>query len=137
MIGSWLADASHTMTGTARSGDSVGLEAPWTCRERWTAMDINIDKLTEPELIDLNHRIVARLRFLGQMRTHVEMLDFRIGDRVTFQPTGHGPVTGMLTRYNKKTVTVITDDGRQWNVSPSLLSKVGEPQGRVIIYLTQ
>jgi len=36
----------------------------------------------------------------------------------------------MLTRYNKKTVTVITDDGRQWNVSPSFLSKVGEPQGR-------
>jgi len=130
VIGSWHADASHTMTGTARSGDSVGLEAPWTCRERWTAMDINIDKLTEPELIDLNHRIVARLRFLGQMRAHVEMLDFRIGDRVTFQPTGHGPLTGMLTRYNKKTVTVITDDGRQWNVSPSLLSKMGEPQGR-------
>jgi len=130
VIGSWHADASHTMTGTARSGDSVGFEAPWTCRERWTAMNINIDKLTEPELIDLNHRIVARLRFLGQMRAHVEMLDFRIGDRVTFQPTGHGLLTGMLTRYNKKTVTVITDDGRQWNVSPSFLSKVGEPQGR-------
>jgi hypothetical protein len=30
----------------------------------------------------------------------------------------------MVTRYNKKTVTVITDDGRHWNVSPSLLSKV-------------
>jgi hypothetical protein len=30
----------------------------------------------------------------------------------------------MLTRYNKKTMTVITDDDRQWNVSPNLLSKV-------------
>jgi hypothetical protein len=30
----------------------------------------------------------------------------------------------MLTRYNKKTVTVITDDGRQWNVSTQFLSKV-------------
>ena len=29
----------------------------------------------------------------------------------------------MLTRYNKKTVTVITDDGGQWNVSPNYLRK--------------
>lgn len=87
-------------------------------------MAIDIDKLTEPELIDLNHRIVARLRLLGQMRAHVEMLDFRIGDRVTFQPPGQGPLAGILTRYNKKTVTVITDGGRQWNVSPRLLAKI-------------
>jgi hypothetical protein len=33
----------------------------------------------------------------------------------------------MLTRYNKKTVTVIADDGRQWNVSPNLVSKVVPP----------
>jgi hypothetical protein len=29
----------------------------------------------------------------------------------------------MLTRYNKKTVTIIADDGRQWNVSPGLLRR--------------
>jgi hypothetical protein len=90
-------------------------------------MKVDIDKLTEAELIDLNHRIVARLRFLHQIRAHTEMLEFRIGDRVTFQPPGQGQVEGMLTRYNKKTVTVITDDGRQWNVSPQLLSKVASP----------
>ncbi|HME60346.1 MAG TPA: hypothetical protein VKH62_03765 [Candidatus Binatia bacterium] len=32
--------------------------------------DINIDELSEAELIDLNHRIVERLRFLSQMRAH-------------------------------------------------------------------
>jgi hypothetical protein len=87
-------------------------------------MKIDIDKLTEAELIDLNHRIVARLRFLNQMRAHVEMLEFKIGDRVSFRSSGQGRVEGMLTRYNKKTVTVITDDGRQWNVSPQFLRKV-------------
>ena len=51
-------------------------------------MKIEIDKLTEEELIDLNHRIVERLRFLNQMRAHSRMLDFKIGDRVTFQPNG-------------------------------------------------
>jgi hypothetical protein len=53
------------------------------------------------------------------------MLEFKIGDRVTFQPDGQPPVTGMLTRYNKKTVTVITDEGQHWNVAPSFLRKVG------------
>jgi hypothetical protein len=91
-------------------------------------MTINIDHLTEAELLDLNHRIVARLRVLAQMHAHTQMLEFKIGDRVTFQPEGRLPVTGMLTRYNRKTVTVITEDGHQWNVSPSFLCKV-EAQG--------
>ena len=86
-------------------------------------MKINIDELTEAELIDLNHRIVERLRFLNQMRAHGQMLEFKIGDRVTFHPEGRPPVVGMLTRYNRKTVTVITDDGQHWNVAPSLLRK--------------
>jgi len=87
-------------------------------------MEINIDDLTEAELIALNHRIVERLRFLHQMRAHADMLEFKIGDRVTFQSDGQPPVTGMLIRYNKKTVTVITDEGQHWNVAPSFLRKV-------------
>jgi hypothetical protein len=87
-------------------------------------MLIDINKLTEAELIDLNHRIVERLRFLHQMRAHAKMLEFKIGDRVAFQAERGGSIEGMLTRYNRKTVTVITDDGRQWNVSPALLSRV-------------
>jgi len=47
---------------------------------------IDIDALTEAELIDLNNRIVERLRFLNQMRAHGQMLQFKIGDRVSFQP---------------------------------------------------
>jgi hypothetical protein len=89
-------------------------------------MRIDIDKLTEPELHDLHNRIIARLRFLGEMRAHAEMLEFRIGDRVEFQPSGRSPVVGMLTRYNKKTVTVITDDGARWNVAPALLRRVND-----------
>jgi len=85
---------------------------------------IDIDKLTESELVDLNNRIVERLRFLNHMRAHAEMLEFRIGDRVTFQPQGRAPVVGMLTRYNRKTVTVITDDGHHWNVAPHFLRRV-------------
>jgi hypothetical protein len=86
-------------------------------------MKIDIDRLTEAELIELNNKVVARLRFLAQMRAHAQMLQFNIGDRVSFQPQDRPLVTGMLTRYNRKSVTVITDSGQQWNVAPGLLRK--------------
>ncbi|MDZ4347881.1 MAG: hypothetical protein U1E51_36200 [Candidatus Binatia bacterium] len=91
-------------------------------------MKIDIDQLSEEELIDLNNRVVARLRFLNQMRAHSQMLDFRIGDRVTFHPEGYPPLFGMITRYNRKTVTVITNGGQCWNVAPGLLRKEAAPE---------
>ena len=86
-------------------------------------MPIDIDKLTEAELIDLNNRVVARLKFLHEMRTHARMLDFSIGEYVSFQPEGHPVLTGIIAKYNRKTVTIITTQGQQWNVSPALLRK--------------
>ncbi len=95
-------------------------------------MRIEIDKLSEAELIDLNNRIVERLRFLHQMRAHAEMLEFKIGDRVAFQPEGSPVLVGMLTRYNRKTVTVITDSGQRWNVAPGLLRRADDSQGAAV-----
>lgn len=89
-------------------------------------MKIDIDNLTEAELIDLNNRIVQRLRFIHQMRSHVEMIEFRIGERVEFEPAGHPLQMGVVTRHNQKTVTVITDSGQRWNVSPQLLRHATE-----------
>jgi hypothetical protein len=91
-------------------------------------MPIDIDKLTEAELIDLNNRVVARLKFLGQMRAHAHMLDFSIGERVSFQPEGQSLLTGIIAKYNRKSVTVITENGQHWNVSPMFLRKVGSAQ---------
>ena len=86
-------------------------------------MKIDIDQLTEPELIDLNNRIVERLRFLKRMRTHASMLEFSIGERVCFQPSDRPILYGIITKYNQKTVTVITETGERWNVAPSLLQR--------------
>lgn len=85
---------------------------------------IDIDTLTESQLIDLNNRIVARLKFLQQMRAHAAMLDFRIGERVSFHPPGQPELQGFIAKYNRKSVTVVTQDGQQWNVSPQLLRKL-------------
>ncbi len=98
----------------------------------WAETDmngINIDALSEDELVELNHKIVARLRFLSQMRSHSEMLDFRIGEKVRFHPSGHPELTGTLTRYNKKSVTVVTEGGQHWNVAPGLLTKLDSQAG--------
>jgi len=98
-------------------------------------MRIDIDRLTEAELVDLNNRIVERLRFLHQARAHSAMLEFRIGDRVTFQPDGRPAVVGMLTKYNRKSVTVVTDQGEKWNVAPAFLRRYEvdvTPSGKVV-----
>src|SRR5512143_471720 len=90
-------------------------------------MTIEIDHMTEAELIDLNRRIVERLRFLQQRRAHATLLKFSIGDRVTVDTNDGRTVVGALVRYNKKTVSVLTDDGHRWNVSPRFLRPV-EPR---------
>jgi hypothetical protein len=97
---------------------------------RWgKIMKIDIDDLTEKELIELNHRVVERLKFLEAMRSHVEMMEFGIGEKVSFRPAGRGRLVGVLVKYNKKTVTVLTEDGEKWNVSPHLLESVKGNEG--------
>lgn len=103
-------------------------------------MAIDIDKLTEPELVDLNNRIVARLRFLQQMRAHASMLEFSLGERVSFQPEAHPVLFGVITKYNRKSVTVITEAGQHWTVAPTFLRKIkpvreDESEGEKIISL--
>ena len=92
-------------------------------------MDIDIDALSEAELIPLNHKIVERLKRLRQMRTHEKMLDFQIGQPVWFESPAGDKVKGILTRYNQKTVTVVSEDGQRWNVSPGFLRSGENPQG--------
>ena len=61
------------------------------------------------------------------MRAHGAMMKFSIGQRVVFDAPGQPQVTGMLIKYNKKTVTVVTDEGQRWNVSPGWLRQA-EPK---------
>jgi hypothetical protein len=89
-------------------------------------MKIDIEKLTEQELLDLNRKIVERLKFLALQRTHKKMMEFSVGDKVNFQPPDQDEKKGVIVKYNKKTVTVVTEDGETWNVAPQLLSKMVE-----------
>lgn len=88
-------------------------------------MPIDIDGLSFEELLELNRRVVARLKMLESMQTHIEMMRFNPGQRVSFEHQG-GRLMGTLVKYNRKTVTVVTDNGQSWNISPHLLSAVKE-----------
>jgi hypothetical protein len=50
------------------------------------------------------------------------MLKFKVGGRVSFKPDDRPALCVVLTKYNKKTVTVITDNGGHRNVAPGLLT---------------
>ncbi len=92
-------------------------------------MDIDIDGLSEAELIALNHKIVERLKLLRQTEAHEKMLDFKIGQPVWFNSPEGKRVYGLLIRYNKKTVTVLSEDGQRWNVSPGFLRSAEKTKG--------
>jgi hypothetical protein len=91
-------------------------------------MQFDISRLTEEELSVLNRQIVERLRFLQHARAQTAMQEFRIGARVAFRPAGRPALQGVLVRYNKKTVSVLTDGGEQWNVSPHLIGPPADTQ---------
>ena len=92
-------------------------------------MNFDLSQVTECELIDLNRRIVERLRMIRQVHAHVKRMEFSIGERVWFQ-TDLRRVEGVLVRYNKKSVTVVTYEGERRTVSPSLLQRA-EAKGRM------
>lgn len=92
-------------------------------------MTINIDKLSVGDLMDLNRRIVERIKFLDSIHSYNEMLKFNPGDKVSFEPPGRGRLLGTLIKYNQKTVSILTEDGHRWNVAPSLVTKLKSVAG--------
>jgi hypothetical protein len=80
-----------------------------------------IELLTEDELRQLNQLIVARLRLMQQIRAHGDMMNFRLGQRVRFTGSAGQIVRGVIAKYNRKSVTIVADEGGEWLVAPSLL----------------
>ncbi|MGO9664323.1 MAG: hypothetical protein ACLP66_13560 [Polyangia bacterium] len=88
------------------------------------AQNIDLTRLSEEELIQLNHQIVERIRSLQQGRCYQNLSRFKLGDVVCFTPEHGRVVVGTIVRLNQKTATVVARDGHRWRVSPSYLSRI-------------
>ena len=80
-----------------------------------------IKRLGEGDLLFLNQLIVERLKLIAQARSTLQMAAFHIGDLVSFQANDGRVIQGEVLRLNKKTISIVTDDGQRWNVAPGLL----------------
>lgn len=86
----------------------------------------------EDDLRFLNRLIVERLKLIAQAKSTALMTQFNIGDRVGFQAPSGEWKCGVVQKLNKKTVSILTDRGHRWNVSPGLLSPAAcSPERRV------
>ena len=80
-----------------------------------------VKQLNEEELLYMNQLIVSRLKVLSQMKSVITMSQFNQGQRVRFDGPDGVERRGEITRLNKKTANITTDDGHKWKVAPTLL----------------
>lgn len=80
-----------------------------------------IKRLGEEDLRFLNRLIVERLKLIAQARATTLMTNFSRGDRVAFDGPDGRVMEGLVLRLNKKTISIATDEGDQWNVAPVFL----------------
>ena len=92
-------------------------------------MDLDLTKLSKGDLIDLNRRIIERLKLLSSAKSLTQLAHFSVGMAVKFDTDDGRTITGTVARLNQRTVTVVTASGR-WRVSPSLLRTAAAPQAR-------
>ncbi|MCP3660581.1 MAG: hypothetical protein GY830_09835 [Bacteroidetes bacterium] len=87
-------------------------------------MDIKIDinRLTKDELIELNKLIFNRIKYLNDLESIKRRSLFNKGDFVSFE-YDNKYILGIITKINIKTVSILTENGKEWRVSPSLLKK--------------
>lgn len=78
----------------------------------------------EDDLRFLNRLIVERLKLISQARSTTLMASFTAGDRVGFTTRDGREVQGVVLRLSQKTVSIATDEGERWKVSPGLLHLV-------------
>lgn len=83
-----------------------------------------VESLSVEQLRLLNEMVCVRLNYLQTLEDSRAMSRFTPGDQVTFTDK-HGVFqAGTVIKLNRKTVSVLHQDGRKWNVSPTFLEPV-------------
>jgi hypothetical protein len=83
-------------------------------------MSLDLAQLSEEELVELNRRVVERLRLIRAARNLTTLARFSVGMAVEFETDEGRVIRGTVARLNQRTATVVSASG-SWRVSPSLL----------------
>lgn len=82
---------------------------------------MRIEDMSVDQLMELNRYICRRIDELRDQDNLQALSQLRIGLKVTFEGR-EGPVLGIVTKINRKSVIVRAEDGtKQYKVSPGLL----------------
>ena len=87
-------------------------------------MSIDIDTLSREALVELNDRVIERLKYLDTVHAQQAMMTLNIGSQVSFDSPRHGRVFGPVLKFNRKTVVVLTEDRVQWRIPPDILTPI-------------
>ena len=69
---------------------------------------MDIDNLSYEELFELHERVIRRLRYIADMRARAVLERFSVGDRVRFDDGSGRTLAGVVSRVNRKTLTIDT-----------------------------
>lgn len=83
---------------------------------------LNLDQMSDDELLSLNHKIVDLLMARQSQQRRDGLSEFDVGERVSFQGPEGRPISGTIKRVNQKTLTIATDHG-QWKIDPCFVLK--------------
>tara|TARA_B100001971_G_C17698281_1_gene290417 strand:- start:53 stop:322 length:270 start_codon:yes stop_codon:yes gene_type:complete len=82
---------------------------------------MRIEDMSIDQLLELNQYICQRIDELQGQETLQALSQLRVGLKVSFEGR-EGPVLGIVTKINRKSVIVLGEDGtKQYKVSPGLL----------------
>ena len=86
------------------------------------AKNPDLHKLSDNELLSLNHEIVALLRTRHRHDRRQELSTFNRGTQVSFRGPEGKPLSGTIVRVNQKTLTIATEHGT-WKIDPCFVLK--------------
>ena len=84
-----------------------------------------LNNLSENDLRLLNRMVVERLNLYRKAKDLNSLAKFNIADRVFFTHNKKN-FFGIIIKLNRRSATVQVYDGKQWTVSPQLLTKAGK-----------
>ena len=84
---------------------------------------MRIEDMTLEQLLTMNTIICQRIKELQDRKTLQALIQLRVGMSVVVDVPDE-VLFGVITKINRKTTTVLVDDGTYYRVSPSLLRPI-------------